>query len=155
MTMTEFTQIIAGFIGTLGFTILFNLRGKRLVFTAVGGFLSWTLFVVFDNFEVGEALNYFIVAFLISVYAEIMAMALKCPTTTFITASLIPLIPGSSLYYTMANAFSSDRTGFMEKGLKTLELAAALALGIIIATAGTAIIKDFLRSKENNKRKNQ
>ncbi|MBQ1965266.1 MAG: threonine/serine exporter family protein, partial [Clostridia bacterium] len=46
------------------------------------------------------------VAFSMSVYAGIMARVLKTPATTFITTSLIPLIPGGSLYYTMAYAFA-------------------------------------------------
>lgn len=148
MTKFEIIQIIAGTVGTLGFTVLFNIRSKRLIFTVLGGFLSWTLFVVFSKFMESESLNYFLVAFIMTAYAEIVAMIIKSPTTIFITTTLVPLIPGSSLYYTMANAFAENRTGFVEKGIHTLSLAAALALGIIIATAITKIIKDFLRRKK-------
>ncbi len=148
MTKLEIIQIISGTIGTLGFTVLFNIRDKRLIFTVLGGFLSWTLLVVFSKFIVSEPLNYFFVAFLMTAYAEIIAMLIKSPTTIFITTTLVPLIPGSSLYYTMANAFKDDRAGFLEKGMHTLSLAAALALGIIIATAITKITKDFIRRKK-------
>jgi uncharacterized membrane protein YjjB (DUF3815 family) len=148
MTKFEIIQIIAGTIGTLGFTVLFNIRGKRLIFTSIGGFLSWTLFVIFSKFIISEPLNYFIVAFLMTAYAEIVAMIIKSPTTIFITTTLVPLIPGSSLYYTMANAFTDNKEGFIEKGMHTLSLAAALAIGIIIATAITKITKDFLRRKK-------
>jgi uncharacterized membrane protein YjjB (DUF3815 family) len=86
----------------------------------------------------------------VSIYAEVMARILKSPTTTFITASLIPLIPGGSLYYTMANAFGSNREGFIEKGVYTLQLASALALGSIVAVAATRIIND---AKKNRKSK--
>ncbi len=150
MTKLEIIQIISGFVGTLGFTVLFNLRGKRLVFTTLGGLLSWTLFVVFSKFIENEPLNYFFVALIISVYAEVMARTLKSPTTTFITASLIPLIPGGSLYYTMANALSSNRENFIEKGIYTLQLASALALGIIVAVASTKIISDAIQKRKVN-----
>ena len=33
-------QIVAGVIGTLGFAIILNIRGTRLVFTVLGGFAS-------------------------------------------------------------------------------------------------------------------
>lgn len=147
MTKFEIIQIIAGTIGTLGFTILFNIRQKRLLFTTLGGFLSWTLFIVFSKFIQSEPLNYFLVAFLMTVYTEIVAILVKSPTTVFITTALVPLIPGSSLYYTMANAFKDDKVGFLEKGMHTLSLAAALALGIIIAIALTKIVKDFIKNK--------
>lgn len=139
MTTNEIIQILSGFVGTLGFAVLFNIRGKRFLFAGLGGLVSWLLFVVFSRLIPNEAINYFVVAVIISLYAEILARILKTPTTTFITISLIPLIPGGSLYYTMAYAFESDMTRFLEKGIYTLELASALALGIIIATTATRI----------------
>lgn len=140
MTQNEIVQIIFAFIGTLGFAVLFNIRGKRLLFAAIGGFLSWLIFVLLSKIIPNEAVNYFVVSLIMSLYAEIMARVLKTPTTTFITTSLIPLIPGGSLYYTMAYAFESDIERFIEKGVYTLELAAALALGIIIATTFAKIV---------------
>ncbi len=139
MTLNEWIQILAGCVGTFGFAVLFNIRGKRFLFAGIGGFLSWLLFVLLQHIIPNEAVNYFVVAMAISLYAEVMARVLKTPTTTFITVSLIPLIPGGSLYYTMAYAFESDAARFLDKGLNTLELASALALGIIIATTATKI----------------
>ena len=37
MTQTEIFQIIASFVGSMGFGILFNIRGKRLWAAYVGG----------------------------------------------------------------------------------------------------------------------
>ena len=147
MSNNEIIQIITGFIGTLGFAVLFNIRGKRLVMAAFGGFLSWTLFVVLSRFIESEPVNYFIVALLLSVYAEIMARLLKTPTTIFITTSLIPLIPGGSLYYTLLYAFKSDLVNFFEKAVDTLMLASALALGIIVAATVTKIFTKNSRTQ--------
>ena len=132
MTSFEMVQIVTGFIGSLCFGILFNLKGKRLVAGALGGLLSWGAFVVFSFFVASEVVNYFLVSILISVYAEIMAKLLKTPTTPIITTALIPLIPGGSLYYTVASAFDSSFGIFSEKAFHTLKLAGALALGMII-----------------------
>lgn len=134
MTQAEIIQIITGGIGSLGFAVLFNIRGKRVVAATIGGLLSWFLFVAISYFTDNEPLNYFIVAVFLTMYAEVMARILKTPTTTFITTSLIPLIPGGSLYYTMAYAFKNDSINFVIKGTDTVQLASALALGIIVAT---------------------
>ncbi len=149
MTQTEIIQILAGFVGSIGFAILFNIRGKRLIVTAIGGLLSWLLFVVFSAFIANEAISYFIVALVISTYAEVMARALKTPTTTFIITSLIPLIPGGSLYYTMACAFQGNLETFMQKAIYTLQLASALALGIIVSTTLAKMLYEAVKSKEN------
>lgn len=143
MTHNALVEILTAFLGSLGFAILFNVRGVRLVIAALGGLISWALFLALNCINTNDAVNYFLVALAVSLYAEIMARVFKTPTTTFITTSLIPLIPGSSLYYTMAFAFSSDLERFFEKAIYTLQLASALALGIIIATTVVRIITNL------------
>jgi uncharacterized membrane protein YjjB (DUF3815 family) len=145
----EIIQVLSAFIGTFGFSVLFNVRGKRLFFASLGGLIAWLFFVIFKIFIPSEVTIYFIVALIASLYAEIMARLLKTPTTTFIITALIPLIPGSSLYYTMSYAFQSDLEKFMHKGIYTLELASSLALGVIIASAFIKLIfrKNRLSSK--------
>ena len=131
----DIIQIITGFIGSLCFGVLFNLKGKRLAAGALGGLLSWGIFVLFSQFIPSEPINYFLVAVVISIYAEVLARVLKTPATPIITTSLIPLIPGGSLYYTVASAFDSSFGVFSERAFYTLKLAAALALGMIVVLA--------------------
>ncbi len=138
--MSEIIEILAGFVGSLGFALLFNIRGKKLLVASLGGIISWALFLLLHRFIENEALCYLIVSISLSVYAEIMARIMKSPTTTFITVSLIPLIPGGSLYYTMAYAFEGNVESFVTKGIATLMLASALALGIIIVSAVVKLI---------------
>jgi len=135
MTLQELIQILSGFVGSLCFGILFNMRGKRLIAASFGGLLSWGLFVMISYFIPSEPINYFLVAAVISLYSEILARIIKTPAAPIVTTSLIPLIPGGSLYYTMASAFDSDFSVFLEKATYTLKLAGALALGIIVVTA--------------------
>lgn len=154
MTKVEIIQILSGFVGTIGFAILFNVRGKRLLLASLGGLLSWLLFVLLNMYILSEPICYFIVAFLISTYAEIMARVLKTPTTSFITPSLIPLIPGSSLYYTMANAFQGNIETFLQKAVYTLQLASALALGIVVSATLTKIVYKIINNAQQKKNGN-
>ncbi len=135
MNGQDILQIITGGIGSLGFAVLFNIRGKKLIAATLGGFLSWAMFLLLRLVFPNEPVCYFLVSALISLYAEIMARRLKTPTTTFLMTSLIPLIPGGSLYYTMVYAFGGISQSFINQGIYTLQLAAALALGIIAVTA--------------------
>ena len=128
-------QIVASLIGTLAFGFLFNIRGKKLLFAAIGGMLSWLTFLLLGHVCPDEVLRYFLVSALITVYAEVLARLFKTPSTTFCIVSLVPLVPGSGLYYTMANALGGNTAGFVSKGLHTLELTAALSLGIVLVTA--------------------
>lgn len=132
-------QILTGFLGSFAIGVLFNLRGQRLLFAAIGGLCSWALYCLLGLGIASSPIRFFIVSLLMSVYAEVLARILKTPTTTFIMTSLVPLIPGGSLYYTMAYALSGVWEDFAERALLTIQLAVALAVGIIVATAAAHI----------------
>ena len=86
-----------------------------------------------------------------TVYAEVFARVIKTPTTTFLVPSLIPLIPGGALYYTMNYALNEQWASFGAKALYTLELAAALALGIIAVTTLTRMTIVAIRYVKGHK----
>ena len=112
---------------------MFNIRGAKLIATALGGGLGWTLNLLLQFVINDEAVRYFIVAMLISLYAEAMARLMKAPATVFIAPSLIPLVPGASLYYTMAYALDGGGAAFTERATATVTLAASLAIGVIVS----------------------
>lgn len=147
----EIVQLITGSIGSFCFCMLFNLRKWRLFVSALGGLCSWSLFLLLETFIESKPVNYFLVAAVISFYAEIMARILKTPSTPIITAALVPLIPGSSLYYTMAYAFESDWILFWEKAVYTLKLSSALAIGIIGVTATVQLFFRIIGNRRKNK----
>ena len=126
-------ELLAAAAGSLGFSVLFNIRGKKLVAVTLGGAIGWAVFLLLSFFGMDEPIAYFLVALLVSIYAEGMARLLKAPATIFVAPSLVPLIPGSSLYYTMAYALGGDSTRFLEKAGSALALASALAAGIVIS----------------------
>lgn len=146
MTQQEIIQIFSGFLGSVGFGILFNIRGKRLLAASLGGLVSWLLFLLVNKAICNEVLAYFIVSAMISVYAEIMARVMKTPTTTFVVTSLVPMIPGGSLYQTMVSLFKVEQQDFLQKATHTLEMAAALALGVVVITTFVRISDKILRT---------
>ena len=128
-------QIITAFAGTAGFGFLFNIRGSKLVVAAFGGMAAWALFLLLGVWIENEVLRYFIVSVCSTTYSELCARLLKTPATTFSIVTLIPLVPGASLYYTTAFALDGDIEQFIPKLIITVELAVALSLGIVIVTA--------------------
>ncbi len=139
-------QVITSLIGTLGFCFLFNVRGKKLFFASIGGALSWLLFLVLGFWIENEPLRYFIVSLCSTIYAEILARILKTPATTFSIITLVPLIPGGSLYHTMTTALSGNMEQFVPKLIYTIELAVALSLGLVIVTA---LFKRYTKLKQD------
>lgn len=136
-------QIVSSFFGTLGFGFLFNIRGKKLFWAALGGMISWGLFLLFNQLFGSEPLGYFLVAICSTAYAEILARIMKTPASTFCIITLIPLVPGGAMYYTTTYALGGDAELFFAKAVYTLQLAVALSLGIVIVTAASKYIFKF------------
>lgn len=133
--MDNLIQLVAGCIGTLGFGILFNVRGKKLFWGTLGGLLAWGMFLILERWLPSEPVRYFIVAMCSTIYAEVLARQLKTPASTFCIINLIPLVPGGALYRTTTAALSGRMERFLPQLIYTLELAVALSLGIVVITA--------------------
>ncbi len=140
MTQTEIIQIFAAFVGTLCFGVLFRMRGRRLLATAVGGVLCYLIYLILIRYIANEPLVYYVVAIIVAAYSELMARLLKTPATPIVTTALIPLIPGGALYNTMVSAFKSSPSVFLEKAVDTISLASAFALGIITVTVFSHVL---------------
>lgn len=125
-------QICMSFLGSLGFSVLFNVRGKKLFLAALGGGLSWALFLLLEGTISNVPYRYFICACFVAVYAELLARALKTPATTFLIPSLIPHIPGGSLYTTMKYGLYKEWDLCLSQAFYTFKLALALALGAAV-----------------------
>ncbi|MBE5743664.1 MAG: threonine/serine exporter family protein [Clostridiales bacterium] len=145
-------QVVTGVIGSVGFGILFNVKGKHLFAVGFGGGFAWAIYLLLFSLIKNEVICYFIVSLSVSLYCELMARIMKAPTTVFITPSLIPLIPGASLYHAMTTMFRGDIVLFGVRAVATLQLAAALALGVIVSTAIMKIIYTLILKRKVSKR---
>ena len=88
------------------------------------------------------------VAILITIYSEIWARVLKTPATTILMPTVIPLIPGGSLYYAMDAALRHDAPEFILKAQKAIGLAVALVAGIMIVTSLRRPIEALVHKKD-------
>ena len=134
-------QIICAFIATLGFGILFNVRDKNLLFASLGGALGWLAYLISLNMSNSVMLATFIASIVISIYAEIFSRVLKNPVTLFLICALIPLAPGSGVYYTILAAVQGDVLQSLNKGIETLSIAGLIALGIITVSTLSRLIQ--------------
>ena len=120
-----------------------------MVFSTLGGLLSWAVFLALGAFFPGEAIRYLLTAAVITVYGEILARKEKTPTTTFLVPSVIPLIPGGALYYTMNYALNRQWSQFAGQAFYTLQLALSLAVGIIAVTTVVRLMMAWLAKQKD------
>lgn len=141
-------QVIVAFIASFGFGIIFNIKGRKLIFAAIGGGLSWFCYLYLTQSKVSVILSLFVSSIIFSIYSEICARYLKTPVTTLVICALIPLVPGAGMYYTMYETITGNLSGAVEFGLNTLASAGTLALGVIFVSTITKQVTNLKKVKE-------
>ena len=131
---TIIIQLITAFLGSLGFSMLFGMRRKHVFPAALGGLLAWGVYLAVHAWMPGIFLPNLIAAVFSAAYAEFLAHIRKCPATLFLILAIIPLVPGSSLYYAMDAAVNGEFASAGEFGHMTLVCALAIAAGISLVS---------------------
>jgi uncharacterized membrane protein YjjB (DUF3815 family) len=128
-----FPQILLAVSAALGFGILFGLNGKKLFYASISGGIGWLCYLLCKEMRY-EILGFLMGSLTMTIYSEVVARKLKAPAITFLIGGLIPLVPGSGVYYTMFNLIQKNTAEAMERGIQSLLVAGAVALGILIGS---------------------
>ena len=125
-------NLIFASFGTLGFGLLFNAQKNKLFYIMLGGFLNYLSYFCIYNYTSNIFLSSLGCAIVTSIYANLMAIFLRCPSTVFILTGLIPIVPGSSLFYMMQ--------GFVLKNYDLAKLNFGITCEVILGiVAGMAL----------------
>ncbi len=126
--------MIAAFFGAFGFALIIGLRSRHLLLASLGGMLTWGVYLLVYALLPRTFLANLCAALAAEIYSEALAHLRKSPATLFLVPSIIPLVPGGSLYEAMRCAVQGDLAGANSYGHHTLVCALAIAAGISFAT---------------------
>ncbi|MBU3100364.1 MULTISPECIES: threonine/serine exporter family protein [Clostridium] len=129
------------FLSSLGFGVLFNIRGKNLIIASLGGGLAWLTYLISGRLQPSLVFSLFLASMVGSIYSEIMARLYKNPVTMFVICAIIPLVPGGGMYYATLEAVKGNFTVALTKGAETLFSAGAIAVGIVLVASISTIFK--------------
>ena len=122
---------LCAFAGCISFTFVFNIHGPGKLIAGFGGGLGWLVYLLMGK----TILAGFFAAMAISLFSEVMARIRRCPVTGYQLVALLPLVPGGGIYYAMRYCLEGDTERFLSTLLDTLGMAAALAVGVILASS--------------------
>lgn len=135
MSLSFPIMIVVTLVSALGFALFFNVNKRHVALATLGGVLAWAI----NYFLAGSISGVFIPCMVASVFAAIYSETLsrikRTPVAVFFVISVIPLIPGRALYYTMYNAVSGNFSEMLSYALVTLLYAGGIAVGICLITA--------------------
>ena len=109
----EIIQTAMGVVGSLGFALLFGIRGtKPLGCIALGSGIGWVVYLVSVAGGHGKAFGMLASSLVIAICSEVTARLIKTPVILLLVPMLIPEIPGGDLYYTMYSLIEGDSAKF-------------------------------------------
>ena len=124
--------VISCFVACVGYGILFNIHGKKLLLVGLAGALGTLVYELSLAHSFTSIYSLFFCAIMIGIYSEVMARICKCPVTIFVVCALIPFVPGGGMYHTMLYAIQGDVYQAMTTGIETITASFVLVLGILV-----------------------
>ena len=123
-------NIICSFIGTVAFSLLFNVPKKYYVFCGVVGTLGWMCYCAMSPIFAAYFAT-FVATMVVVLSSRILAVWRKCPITIFLISGIFPLVPGASVYNTAYYFITNDLNQATYWGINALKIAFAIVLGIV------------------------
>ncbi len=121
------------FGGTLGYAYMLNMPPRTVLPASVTGLLGYIVYEAMRAAGQGPIFSYFFATLLISTACEIEARVMRLPSTIFLLAALVPLVPGYTFYCAMLAMVEDKGTLAAAYGLEGVQIVAAIAVGAAIA----------------------
>ncbi len=156
MTLREAAvKLIFSTVSTIGLSILFYIRPRRLPLATLGGFLTFAVyFLLMHTVQTSEFLGNMLASLAGALYAELLARRTRVPVTVYTTPCVIPLVPGSVLYRTMSSLVQNRLTDAVSYGLETVSVALGIASGIVAGSMLAILFRSalkHLRGRDNTR----
>lgn len=126
--------LVACYLATTCFAVVFGSPKKALPYSGLCGALGYALYLVALELSIGLAAAVFIAASIIGITAELLARALRMPATVFITAGIVPLVPGANAYLAMLHFSQGDYQTSLVAASSVVYVACAISAGLAIGT---------------------
>ena len=135
--------VFLSYAASLSFGIVFQINPKDLYLAGFGGALTRISLVTLTPLISNRLLFMTISALVAALYAEILAIKRRQPSTYFVYPAIIPLIPGDLFFYALAGFFLGDKTWIHTNGLNCLLSLLGLSFGFVLSATVSHYIRKF------------
>lgn len=133
-------EIIAAFIGTIAFSICFNIAKEELIYCGAVGGIGWFIYFITFNIIDDKVYSSFIAALVISIISHILSRIRKNPVTIYETGGILPLVPGAGMYRTLYFIIIEDYLQSNYYLYETLKIAGAMAVAMMLISSLNKLI---------------
>lgn len=142
--MSLFAHFTYSLLATIGYAIFFQLPKKLLIYAGLTGAIGWIVNVLLTQADASLAFANLAAAIAVAVMSEIFSRISRNPVTMFVIPGILPITPGYSLYMTMYYFTQNQIENALSKGLQTLAIAGAIAIGIMLVSSFGKISRNII-----------
>lgn len=143
-------DIIMAFIGTIAFSILFDVPKKHYVLCGLVGAFGWGSFKLLQYFGISLFASTVVASAVITFTSMMLSMKKKTPTIVFLTSGILCLVPGAYIYYASYNIFMENKELVFYYLEETAKIALAISFGIIVVYSFSNKIFSLNNKKNSN-----
>lgn len=126
-------QLIAAFIGTVSFSVLFSTPKKYLIQCGLVGALGWGVHLLTLHLAGSSVAAVFAASAILTICSRYIARFYKVTTTLFLISGIFTLVPGAGIYYTAFYTITGPGETALYYGMTSLKTALSIGLGIGVA----------------------
>lgn len=143
--------ILASVVGTVAFSVLYNIPPKYLVHCGLVGLLGWVTYA-FLSPVTGLAVAIFFATVVVTFVARSFAVLFNTAEIVFLIAGIFTLVPGADLYWTVYYIVYSVPEKALASGSNAFKTCVAMLLGIVIVHEIPQIFFLLFKGKNNDER---
>lgn len=149
MIIKLIAHIVTSFVGTVGFSALYNVDKKYYLSCGLTGTAGWLVYkILYGTYSMPMATFFGVI--IVTLLSRILAVYKKCPITIFLASGIFPLYPGATVYYTAFYLVTDELVLALDKGILAVKVAFAIVLAIVFVVS---IPKEWFMIKGRMKNK--
>ena len=146
-TLDLLVRLVMSFLATMGFAIMFKTPPRHLAFAGLSGVITYFVYIVVEVYTGQLFLAAFISTTAVAVLCEIYARISKSPAIIVLSSSVIPTVPGGSLYYTAQHIMTGEFEEAMIHLGNTVSIGLGIACGIVIVSLASKGLTEFISER--------
>lgn len=128
-------QLVASFVGTAAFAVLFGVPRRHYLASGLVGMLGWLVYMLITRYTgLSVVGGTFFASLCVALLSNFCAVRRKCPSTVFLICGIFPLIPGAGVFWSSYYLVSRQFHAALNSGFVALEVTVAIVLSIIIVS---------------------
>ena len=134
-------QLISCGVASMGFALVFKAALWQSFWAGIGGLINCGCYLLVQHYYENDMAAVLAGATFVAAYSYIMSRVHKAPATIFLTTSIMPVIPGATLFYLMHGIVQADYVMAKQQTIALGQTCAAIAFGFLIVEIATRYVR--------------